>query len=348
MDKNIFITGGAGYLGTHTCVELLQAGYQLTVLDNYATSKPEALRRVEDISGKKLKRIEGDVRDAGALEAALRASGATAVIHFAGLKSAVESMQMPQAYHENNVLGSAHVLRAMQACGVKTLVFSSSATVYGKPQRLPLTEDHPLQATNPYGRSKQQIEGMLREAFAADGQLRIALLRYFNPVGAHSSGLIGEDPRGAPGNLLPLIALVASGRLPHLNVWGSDYATRDGTGVRDFVHVMDVALGHLRALQMLQAAERGQCTAINIATGVGHTVLEMVRAFELASGRPVPVQMRERRVGDEAVCHADATLARRLLGLVALRDLKTMCEDVWRWQTLNPSGYDQAPTLPAL
>ncbi|MBC7917862.1 MAG: UDP-glucose 4-epimerase GalE [Rhodoferax sp.] len=340
MHKDILITGGAGYIGSHTCVELLQAGYAVTVLDNYCNSKPEALKRVEQITGKTLVRVQGDVRDQAALEGALRASGATAVIHFAGLKSVTESMQQPQAYYDNNVVGSLRVVQAMQACGVKTLVFSSSATVYGTPEHLPVTENHPLRAASPYGQSKLDIENMLRDCFSADTGWRIAMLRYFNPVGAHASGLIGEDPGAKPGNLLPAIAQVACGRREFLNVWGADYETPDGTGVRDFIHVSDLALGHLRALEMLDADGHGQCTAINLATGTGHSVLEMVRAFEQASCRPVPFRLQARRDGDVGACYADPTLARQLLGLSAPRGLKTMCEDAWRWQSQNPHGYD--------
>ena len=339
MNQNILITGGAGYIGSHTCVQLLDAGYSVTVFDNYCNSKPAALDRVERIAGKGITRITGDVRDRDALEAALRSSGAAAVIHFAGLKAVGESVQLPLHYYDNNVVGTLRLLEAMAACDVKTLVFSSSATVYGDPQRLPLTEDHPLSATNPYGRSKLVIEDMLRDAFVGDSSWRFGILRYFNPVGAHASGLIGEDPQGVPNNLLPFVAQVTVGRREYLNVWGDDYATPDGTGVRDYIHVVDLADGHLCALRMLAQADAGLCTAINLGTGVGYSVLGMVRAFEQASGRPVPYRVQPRRAGDVAACYADPAMAQRVLGWQATRGLQDMCADAWRWQSQNPQGY---------
>jgi UDP-glucose 4-epimerase len=294
---------------------------------------------VERITGKALTRVHGDVRDRSALEAALRNSGAAAAIHFAGLKAVGESGQIPLHYYDNNVVGTLRLLEAMQACGVKALVFSSSATVYGDPQRLPLTEDHPLSATNPYGRTKLVVEEMLRDAFAADASWRLGVLRYFNPVGAHASGLIGEDPQGVPNNLLPFVAQVAVGRREFLNVWGNDYDTPDGTGVRDYIHVVDLALGHLRTLEALGRSEAGLCTAINLGTGVGYSVLDMVKAFEQASGKPVPYKLQPRRTGDVAACYANPTRAQQLLGWQATRDLQTMCADAWRWQRSNPDGY---------
>jgi UDP-glucose 4-epimerase len=341
MKQHVFVTGGAGYIGSHTCVELLNAGYGVTVFDNYCNSKPEALNRVERITGKTLGRIKGDIRDGAALEAALRESAATAVIHFAGLKAVGESSEVPLTYYDNNVVGTLRLLEAMHATGVKQLVFSSSATVYGNPQRLPLTEDHPLASTNPYGRTKLVVEDMLRDAFAANPSLRVGLLRYFNPVGAHESGLIGEDPKGIPNNLLPFVAQVAAGRREFLNVWGNDYATADGTGVRDYIHVVDLALGHLRTLEMLERNSTGQCTAINLGTGVGYSVLDMVRAFEAASGKAVPYKIQHRRAGDVAACYANPGLARELLGWQATRGLSTMCADSWRWQSANPQGYGE-------
>lgn len=339
MNNNVLVTGGAGYIGSHTCVELLDAGYTVTVFDNYCNSRAESLNRVERITGKTLTRVQGDVRDRAALEAALRSSGATAVIHFAGLKAVGESGQIPLHYYDNNVVGTLRLLEAMQACGVKTLVFSSSATVYGDPQRLPLTEDHPLSATNPYGRTKLVVEEMLRDAFAADASWRLGVLRYFNPVGAHASGLIGEDPQGVPNNLLPFVAQVAVGRREFLNVWGNDYDTPDGTGVRDYIHVVDLALGHLCTLEALSRAEAGLCTSVNLGTGVGYSVLDMVKAFEHASGRPIPYKLQPRRAGDVAACYANPTRAQQLLGWQAVRDLETMCADAWRWQRSNPNGY---------
>ena len=338
---NILVTGGAGYIGSHTCLELLSAGHAVTVLDNYSNSKPESLNRVERLTGKTIRRIEGDIRDGAVLRRALSESGAEAVIHFAGLKAVGESVQLPLQYYDNNVVGTLRLLEAMQACGVKTLVFSSSATVYGDPQRLPLTEDHPLSATNPYGRTKLVIEDMLRDAFAGDASWRFGILRYFNPVGAHASGQIGEDPQGVPNNLLPFVAQVAVGRREFLNVWGNDYDTPDGTGVRDYIHVVDLALGHLRTLEALSKAPagQGQCMAINLGTGVGYSVLDMVKAFEAASGKPIAYQIQARRPGDIAACYADPTTAKEVLGWQATRDLQTMCADAWNWQRNNPLGY---------
>lgn len=336
----IFVTGGAGYIGTHTCVELLNAGHEVTVFDNFSNSQPEALARVAQITGKKVNLVLGDIRDRSALAEALKQSGATAVIHFAGLKAVGESVAKPLSYYDNNVAGTLRLLEAMAECDVKTLVFSSSATVYGDPQRLPLTEDHPLSATNPYGQTKLVIEDMLRALYASDASWRIGVLRYFNPVGAHHSGLIGEDPQGTPNNLLPFVAQVAVGRRPFLNVWGNDYPTPDGTGVRDYIHVVDLALGHLKTLTQLR--QQPQCLAVNLGTGVGYSVLDMVRAFEQASGKPVPYQVSERRAGDIASCYADPATALAVLGWSAQRDLETMCADAWRWQSGNPNGYASA------
>ena len=333
----ILVTGGAGYIGSHTCVELLQAGQAVTVVDNFCNSQAESLRRVERITGKTLTVIRADIRDRAAMEQALRSSGARAVIHFAGLKAVGESVENPLAYYDNNVGGTVSLLQAMQACNVKTLVFSSSATVYGDPQRLPLQEDHPLSATNPYGTSKLVIENMLRDLHRSDADWRISILRYFNPVGAHASGLIGEDPQGTPNNLLPYVAQVAVGARTHVNVWGNDYATPDGTGVRDYIHVVDLALGHLKALERLR--QHAECRAINLGTGTGYSVLDMLGAFERASGRPVPYKIAGRRAGDIAACYADPAQAAQLLGWRAERDLQAMCQDAWRWQSGNPQGY---------
>ena len=335
---NILVTGGAGYIGSHTCVELLSAGFDVTVFDNFCNSHPEALARVERITGKKLTLVRGDVRDRAALVGALRDSGANAVIHFAGLKAVGESVEKPLFYYDNNVVGTLRLLEAMGECGVKTLVFSSSATVYGDPQCLPLTEDHPLSATNPYGRSKLIIEEILRDLFRSDPSWCLGLLRYFNPVGAHVSGLIGEDPQGIPNNLLPFVAQVAIGRREFLNVWGDDYPTPDGTGVRDYIHVVDLARGHIKALERLQA-QAPECLTVNLGTGTGYSVLEMVRAFEQASGKPVPYRVGPRRSGDIASCYAEPKLALDLLGWQAELGLDTMCADAWRWQSGNPEGY---------
>ena len=334
---SILVTGGAGYIGSHTCVELLNAGHQVTVFDNFCNSHPESLARVERITGKKLGLVRGDVRDRAALGAALRESGADAVIHFAGLKAVGESVAEPLSYYDVNIAGTLRLLEAMAECGVKTLVFSSSATVYGDPQRLPLSEDHPLSATSPYGRSKLMVEDILRDLYASDPSWRIGLLRYFNPVGAHPSGLIGEDPQGVPNNLLPYVAQVAAGRREFLNVWGDDYATPDGTGVRDYLHVVDLALGHVKALARLQ--QHAECLTVNLGTGIGYSVLDMVRAFERASGRPVPYRIAARRPGDIASCYADPKRALELLGWRAERGLDAMCVDTWRWQSANPKGF---------
>jgi len=333
---SILVTGGAGYIGSHTCVELLRAGHDVVVFDNFSNSHPEALNRVEQITGRKPILVQGDIRDQAAIEFALRQYQCQAVIHFAGLKAVGESVEKPLLYYDNNVVGTHRLLAAMQNCGVSTLVFSSSATVYGEPQRLPLTEDHPLSATNPYGRSKLVIEYMLRDVYHAHPDWRIAILRYFNPVGAHESGLIGEDPQGTPNNLMPYVAQVAVGRREYLNVWGNDYPTSDGTGVRDYIHVVDLALGHLKALEAL---DRPQCIAVNLGTGVGYSVLDVVKAFEAASGQSVQYRIGPRRPGDVAACYADPCLAMQLLGWRAERDLAAMCQDHWRWQKHNPQGY---------
>ena len=335
----ILVTGGAGYIGSHTCVELQNAGYGVTVFDNFSNSSPESLRRVARITGKSPVLVEGDIRDGTALKRALADSGADAVIHFAGLKAVGESVEHPLAYYDNNVVGTVRLLEAMRDANVKTLVFSSSATVYGDPQRLPLTEDHPLSATNPYGRSKLMIEDMLRDLYRSDPSWRISLVRYFNPVGAHVSGLTGEDPRGVPNNLMPFVAQVAVGKREFLNVWGDDYQTPDGTGVRDYIHVVDLAVGHLKALQRLR--DHAECLAVNLGTGTGYSVLDMVRAFEAASGRPVPYKVAARRPGDIASCYADPTQALNLLGWKAQRGLETMCADGWRWQSANPQGFQK-------
>ena len=335
--QNILVTGGAGYIGSHTCLELLDAGYHVIVVDNLCNSSVTALERVQKITGNKLTFIQADLRDKAALQRVFAQHAVDAVIHFAGLKAVGESVGKPVEYYENNVSGSINLLQAMQGAGVRNLVFSSSATVYGDPASLPITEDFPLSATNPYGRSKLMIEEMLGDVHVSDNCWNIALLRYFNPVGAHSSGLIGEDPGGIPNNLMPYISQVAVGKLKQLSVFGGDYPTRDGTGVRDYIHVVDLALGHIRALRKL-ATGPGLVT-YNLGTGQGYSVLELAAAFEQASGRPVPYQLVARRPGDIAACYADPGLAQRELGWRAERDLKQMCEDTWRWQSNNPEGY---------
>jgi len=332
----ILVTGGAGYIGSHTCVALLAAGEDVVVFDNFSNSSPVAIERVKQISGKSVAVVEGDIRDQAALEKVLTQYGCTAVMHFAGLKSVQESVAQPLDYYDQNLIGSHRLLRAMQKAGVKRMVFSSSATVYGVPEFLPCTEDHPLRAINPYGRTKLMIEDMLRDLYASDPSWGIGLLRYFNPVGAHESGLIGEDPKGVPNNLVPFVAQVAIGRRERLNVWGNDYDTPDGTGVRDYLHVMDLASGHVSALKLLDSPK---CFAVNLGTGAGSSVLEVISAFEAASGKPIPYDIKPRRPGDVDACYAATDYAAELMGWKATRSLETMCADHWRWQSSNPNGY---------
>ncbi|MDC8757621.1 UDP-glucose 4-epimerase GalE [Janthinobacterium fluminis] len=327
----ILVTGGLGYIGSHTCVELLAAGHEVVALDNLSNAKASVHARIAGIAGKALQFAELDVRDRAGLQALFGAHRFDAVIHFAGLKAVGESVEQPFKYYDNNVCGSLALFETMAAAGVKTLVFSSSATVYGDPASTPILEHFPLSATNPYGRSKLMIEEVLRDVAKADPSWRIALLRYFNPVGAHESGLIGEQPNGIPNNLLPYVAQVAEGLRPFLSVYGGDYPTADGTGVRDYIHVVDLALGHVKTLDKLASAT-GVYT-YNLGTGRGNSVLEMVRAFEAASGRPVPYRIVARRPGDIAACYADPGLAERELGWKAERNIEQMCTDSWRWQT---------------
>jgi UDP-glucose 4-epimerase len=343
----VLVTGGAGYIGSHCCVELLNAGHELVVIDNLCNSKAEALRRVQAITGRALGFVQADLRDSGVLERLFRQYAFDAVIHFAGLKAVGESSAIPLDYYENNLGGTLALCRAMAEAGVKRLVFSSSATVYGDPASVPIREDFPLSATNPYGRTKLFIEEILRDLQRADPSWNIALLRYFNPVGAHASGRIGEDPNGIPNNLVPYIAQVAVGKREALQVFGDDYATPDGTGVRDYIHVVDLALGHLAALERLQASPGLLCC--NLGTGRGYSVLEMVRAFEQASGRAVPYRIVARRPGDIAACYADPTRAREVLGWQAEHGLEAMVADAWRWQRENPDGYpDDGPEAASL
>ncbi|AAZ97727.1 UDP-glucose 4-epimerase [Thiobacillus denitrificans ATCC 25259] len=333
----VLLTGGAGYIGSHTAVECLAAGHDVVVFDNLSNSSEKSLERVARIAGKPVSFVRGDIRDRHALRKLFAEHAVDAVVHFAGLKAVGESVEHPLRYYDNNIGGSIALFETMAEVGLKTIVFSSSATVYGDPVRVPITEDFPLSATNPYGRSKLFIEEMLRDIARSDGGWHIALLRYFNPVGAHASGLIGEDPRGIPNNLMPYIAQVAVGRRPHLNVFGGDYPTPDGTGVRDYIHVVDLARGHVAALGRLQKTAGVQTW--NLGTGRGVSVLDMVRAFEAASGRAIPYRIVERRAGDVAQCWADPSCAARDLGWRAEYDLPRMCEDAWRWQQGNPEGY---------
>ena len=330
----ILITGGAGYIGSHTCVELLHAGHEIVVFDNFSNSTPDALKRVEKITHKSIVLIEGDVRDEQALEKALL--GCDAVIHFAGLKAVGESIEKPLEYYDNNVHGTLCLLKVMKKMGIKKLIFSSSATVYGDPEFLPFTEEYSLKPTNPYGYTKLVIEDMLRALHTSDASWSIAILRYFNPVGAHESGLIGEDPQGIPNNLMPYIAQVAIGRRESVNVFGNDYDTPDGTGVRDYIHVVDLALGHLQALDILDTP---QCTAINLGTGKGYSVLDVIHTFEKVSSKKIPYTIAPRRAGDIAACYAAPKKAEELLGWRAKFNLTKMCQDMLKFQQQNPQGY---------
>jgi UDP-glucose 4-epimerase len=332
------ITGGAGYIGSHTALTLMRAGYDVVILDNLCNSSPESLRRVAKIAERKPVFVEGDVRDSALLRKLFAEHSVDAVLHFAGLKAVGESVSEPLRYYDNNVHGSQVLLHAMTDAGVFNFVFSSSATVFGEVAQMPISESRPVgQPTNPYGRSKLMVEDMLRDLAASDPRWRIAILRYFNPVGAHESGLIGEDPNGIPNNLLPYIAQVAVGKLSELAVFGSDYPTHDGTGVRDYIHVVDLAEGHLRALDAL--GTRTGAHVWNLGTGLGYSVLDMVRAFEAASGKPVPYRISPRRPGDIATCYSDPSKAERELGWKAKRGLPEMMHDAWRWQQMNPNGY---------
>lgn len=336
----VLVTGGAGYIGSHTCVELLNAGWDVTVVDNFSNSHPEALRRVARIAGREVQCEQVDIRDRDGLRRIFAQGAIDAVVHFAGLKAVGESVSQPLRYYQNNVEGTLTLCECMVEAGVYRLVFSSSATVYGDPHTVPIREDFPLSATNPYGRSKLMIEEILRDLGRSDPQWRIALLRYFNPVGAHESGLIGEDPNGIPNNLMPFVSQVAVGKLEQLSVYGNDYPTPDGTGVRDYIHVVDLALGHLRALDKL--AGKAGVNAYNLGTGQGYSVLEMVKAFAAAAERPVPYRIAERRPGDVASCYADPSFAASELGWRAERGLADMTRDAWRWQRENPHGYRQS------
>jgi UDP-glucose 4-epimerase len=334
----ILVTGGAGYIGSHTVVLLIEAGEEVVVFDNFSNSSRESINRVEKIVGKKVEVVEGDIRSHEDLEAVFQKYKIDSVIHFAGLKAVGESVEQPLKYYDNNIHGTVVLCEVMQKYDCKTIVFSSSATVYGDPHTTPITEDFPLSATNPYGKTKLFIEEILRDLYTSDKSWHIALLRYFNPVGAHKSGTIGEDPNGIPNNLMPFISQVAVGKREYLSVFGGDYDTHDGTGVRDYIHVVDLADGHLKALEYLRK-EDGLLT-VNLGTGNGYSVLDMVKAFEKASGKEVPYKIVDRRPGDVAKCYADPALAKQLLGWEAKRDINEMCEDSWRWQSQNPNGYN--------
>ncbi|MBU9721569.1 MULTISPECIES: UDP-glucose 4-epimerase GalE [Bacillaceae] len=333
----ILVTGGAGYIGSHTCVELLEAGYDIVVFDNLSNSKFESLKRVKEITGRDFPFYEGDLLNSNDINEVFEKEAIEAVIHFAGLKAVGESVEKPLYYYENNVTGTLKLCEEMKKHGIKNIVFSSSATVYGMPDRVPISEDFPLSATNPYGRSKLMIEEILNDLYVSDQDWSISLLRYFNPIGAHESGRIGEDPNGIPNNLMPFITQVAVGKLPQLQVFGDDYDTVDGTGVRDYIHVVDLAKGHLKALEK-SSNEKGVNT-YNLGTGTGYSVLQMVHAFETASGKKVSYKISDRRPGDIAVCYADPNKAKEELGWIAEKGIEEMCKDSWRWQENNPNGY---------
>ena len=336
----ILVTGGAGYIGSHTCIELINAGYDVVVVDNLYNSCEEALKRVEKIVNKPVKFYEADIRDAEAMKNIFAKEKIDAVIHFAGLKAVGESVRKPLEYYDNNINGTLVLCKAMREAGVKNIIFSSSATVYGDPAFVPITEECPKgQCTNPYGWTKSMLEQILTDLHTADPEWNVVLLRYFNPVGAHKSGTIGENPKGIPNNLMPYITQVAVGKLEKLGVFGDDYDTPDGTGVRDYIHVVDLAIGHVKALKKIE--EKAGVSLYNLGTGNGYSVLDMVKAFSKACGKELPYEIKERRAGDIATCYADCSKAKRELGWEAQRGLDEMCEDSWRWQSNNPNGYEE-------
>lgn len=333
----ILVTGGAGYIGSHTCVELLNSGYEVIVVDNFSNSKPESLKRVQEITGKHLKFYEVDILEKVALEKVFSENNIEAVIHFAGFKAVGESMQIPILYYHNNITGTLILCEEMKKHNVKKIVFSSSATVYGMPKSVPISEDFPLSATNPYGRTKLMLETIFQDIYASDKEWSIALLRYFNPVGAHKSGRIGEDPSGIPNNLMPFITRVAVGKIENLSIFGGDYDTHDGTGVRDYIHVVDIANGHLKALERVM--ETRGIESYNLGTGVGYSVLDVVKNFQKATNKKIPYVILERRMGDIAQCYADPIKAKTILKWSAERNIQDMCLDAWRFQVNNPNGY---------
>lgn len=333
---NILVTGGAGYIGSHTSVELLNAGYDIVIMDNFSNSKPAALERIKTITGKDFKFYETDLLDQKGMDKIFDENKIDAVVHFAGLKAVGESVAKPLEYYHNNITGTLILCESMKKHGVKKIVFSSSATVYGDPATVPITEDFPLSTTNPYGSTKLMIENILRDLYVSDNDWSVALLRYFNPIGSHESGLIGEDPNGIPNNLMPYIARVAAGKLPELSVFGDDYPTPDGTGVRDYIHVVDLSLGHIKAVEWV-SKEKG-VDAFNLGTGNGYSVLEVVKAFEKASGKPVNYKITARRPGDIPMCYANPGKAKTVLGWEATRGIEEMCLDSWRFVENNPDG----------
>lgn len=337
---SILVTGGAGFIGSHTCVELLNAGFEVVIVDNFYNSQPESLNRIKKITGKNFKFYEVDIRDKAGLDKVFSENKIDAVIHFAGLKAVGESCQKPLEYYENNIGGTVTLCEAMRDAGCKKIVFSSSATVYGMNNVSPLTEDMKIGGTtNPYGTTKYMIELILQDLYASDNEWSVVILRYFNPIGAHESGMIGENPNGIPNNLMPYITQVAIGKLPQLSVFGDDYDTPDGTGVRDYIHVVDLALGHIKAVE--KALSSNEINAYNLGTGTGYSVLDIVKAFEKASGQTVNYKIVDRRPGDLATCYSDPSKALNELGWKAERDLNKMCEDSWRWQKNNPNGFEE-------
>jgi UDP-glucose 4-epimerase len=339
---SILVTGGAGYIGSHTCIALIESGYDIVVFDNFSNASKESIRRVEKIVHQNITLVEGDIRSQEDLNKVFEAHHIEAVIHFAGLKAVGESVEQPFRYYDNNVHGTLVLCEVMAAHGCKSIVFSSSATVYGDPHTTPILEHFPLSATNPYGRSKLMVEEILHDVYTSDNTWKIVLLRYFNPVGAHSSGSIGEDPNGIPNNLMPFIAQTAVGKRACLSVFGDDYDTHDGTGVRDYIHVVDLADGHIKALQKIEKIE-GVLT-VNLGTGTGYSVLDVLKAFEKASGKAVAYRIAPRRTGDIAKCYADPSYAKEVLGWSATRELEAMCKDSWHWQSKNPNGYKETTT----
>ena len=337
---SILVTGGAGYIGSHTCIELLTQGYEVVIVDNLYNSCEEAVRRIEELSGKKVSFYKADLLDKEAVEEIFEKESIESVIHFAGLKAVGESVQKPLEYFHNNLTGTLILCDVMRHHGVKSSVFSSSATVYGNPASVPIYEDFPLSVTNPYGRTKLMIEEILQDVVVSDPEWKVILLRYFNPVGAHKSGRIGENPRGIPNNLTPYITQVAVGKLDHVNVFGNDYDTPDGTGVRDYIHVVDLALGHVKAIEKINAMDGG-VKIYNLGTGIGYSVLEVIEAFRKATGKEIPYVIGPRRAGDIATCYAATDKAEKELGWKAQRGLDEMCEDAWRWQSMNPDGYPE-------
>ena len=335
----ILVTGGAGYIGSHTVLLLLKNGYDVVVVDNLSNSCEESLKRVKKLTGKDIKFFENDINDFEAMDKIFKENDISAVIHFAGLKAVGESVAIPLRYYENNLTGTFILLEAMKKHGVKKIVFSSSATVYGDPKTVPITEDSELHATNPYGRTKLFLEQILSDVYVSDNDFSVSLLRYFNPIGAHESGMIGENPRGIPNNLMPYITQVASGKLRELSVFGNDYDTHDGTGVRDYIHVMDLAMGHLKAIEYIK--DKTGVFVHNLGTGTGYSVLDIIKAFEEANGLVIPYRITDRRPGDIATCYADPKKAKDELGWVAERGIVDMCRDAWNWQSKNPMGYEE-------